>query len=129
GPKAHQRKPRSTRNSEAVMRGFAIILVVAATAACGPAPAQTTTPNVVAPSQGLSTPITSTTTTCMMSCNSQGANCRAGCVLPGAPTPLPSPSSSQAPVLNAAANTTCIMNCSSVQITCQSGCAQNSPSP
>ena len=44
------------------MRGFAIILAVAATAVCGPALAQTTTPNVVAPSQGLSTPLTSTTT-------------------------------------------------------------------
>lgn len=118
----------NTSDGEAAMRAFAIILVIATTAACGPALAQTTTPNVVSPSQGLSTPLTSTTTNCMMSCNSQAANCRATCVLPVAPTPLPSPSSSQAPILNAAANTTCIMNCSSVQMSCQSGCALNSPS-
>jgi hypothetical protein len=85
-------------------------------------------PNVVNPGTGLATLLTFTTTTCMMGCNSQASNCRATCVLPLAPTPPPSPSSSQSPILNATANTTCMMNCSSVQMACQSGCALNSPS-
>ena len=117
-----------TNLSEAVMRAFVIILAVAATAACGAALAQTTTPNVVNPVAGLATPLTFTTTNCMMSCNSQASNCRATCVLPVPPTPLPSPSSSQPPILNATASTACIMNCSSSQLACQSGCALNSPS-
>jgi hypothetical protein len=44
--------------------------------------AQTTVPNVAPPLTGLSTPLTSTTTNCMMSCNSQVANCRTTCVIP-----------------------------------------------
>ena len=44
------------------MRAFVIILAVAATAACGAALAQTTTPNVVNPGTGLATPLTFTTT-------------------------------------------------------------------
>ena len=77
------------------MRAFRIILTVAVTAASGPALAQAT-PNVVAPTPGLSTPVTSTTTNCVVSCNSQATNCKTACVLP-VPTPLPSPSSSAAP--------------------------------
>ena len=50
------------------MRAFGIILAVAATVASSPALAQAT-PNVVAPAQGLQTPLTFTTTTCMMNCN------------------------------------------------------------
>jgi hypothetical protein len=110
------------------MRTFGIILAVAATAACGAALAQSTTPNVVNPGTGLSTPLTFTTTSCMMNCNSQAANCRTTCVLPVPPTPLPSPSSGQAPNLNATASTTCFVNCGSTQLACQSGCALNSPS-
>jgi hypothetical protein len=48
--------------------------------------AQATTPNVTPPFQGLSTPITSTVTNCMMSCNSQVANCKTGCFIPTTPT-------------------------------------------
>ena len=47
------------------MRTFVIILVGATAAASSSALAQTT-PNVVSPTPGLSTPITSTTTNCMM---------------------------------------------------------------
>ena len=35
-----------------------------------------TTPNVTPPFHGLSTPVTSTVTNCMMSCNSQAAICQ-----------------------------------------------------
>jgi hypothetical protein len=52
------------------------ILIAAATIYFGAhdvALAQATTPNVTPPFQGLSTPITSTVTNCMMSCNSQVA--------------------------------------------------------
>ena len=62
--------------------------------------AQTTTPNVVTPIPGLSTPLTFTTTTCMMTCNSQVVNSKTACVLPVPPTPSPSSSSSPPPILN-----------------------------
>ena len=114
--------------SEAVMRAFAIILAVAATAACGAALAQTTTPNVVNPGTGLQTPLTFTTTTCMMNCNSQVASCRTTCFIPAPPTRNPSPSFSPPPILNATPNTACLMGCTSTQLACQSGCALNSPS-
>src|ERR1700738_4372223 len=110
------------------MRAFAIIVVVAATATGGAALAQTTTPNVVAPTPGLATPLTSTTTNCMMLCNSQAANCRTTCVLPVPPAPPPSPISSPAPNLNATPSTACLVGCGSTQLACQSGCALNSPS-
>ena len=45
------------------MRAFAIILAMVATTTSGAALAQTTTPNVVTPIPGLSTPLTFTTTT------------------------------------------------------------------
>src|ERR1700730_2179503 len=70
-----------------IMRGFAI-LVIAAAIYCGPhvdVLAQTSTPNVVSPPVGLSTPLTSTTTNCMMSCNAQVANCQTGCFIPEPP--------------------------------------------
>jgi hypothetical protein len=65
------------------MKPFGIILAVAVTVAGSPALAQVVAPqatpsgtaNAVAPGQGLSTPVTSTTTNCMMSCNSQAASC------------------------------------------------------
>ena len=113
------------------MRACGIILAVAVTAAWGPALAQTTIPNppnVVNPLPGPQTPLTFTTTNCMMSCNSQAANCRTTCVLPVPPAPPPSLSSSPAPNLNATPSTACLVNCNSTQLACQSGCALNSPS-
>jgi hypothetical protein len=83
------------------MRTFGIILAMAATAACSTALAQTATPNVVNPGTGLATPLTFTTTSCMMNCNSQASNCQSSCVLPVLRSPPPSPSSSQPPLLNA----------------------------
>jgi hypothetical protein len=81
------------------MRAVAIILAVSATVACGAARAQTTTPNVVTPIPGLQTPLTFTTTTCMMTCNSRAANCQTGCFVPPPPVNAPGP----APNLNPAA--------------------------
>src|ERR1700747_2508547 len=100
------------------MRAVGIILtvIVEMTAASGPALAQATTPNVVTPIPGLSTPLTFTTTTCMMVCNSQASNCRTACFVPSTPAG------------NATGNTTCIVNCGSSQLACQSNCALASPS-
>jgi hypothetical protein len=111
------------------MKTCKIILAVAMIAASGPALTQTTTPNVVNPNPGLQTPLTFTTTSCMMSCNSQVASCRTRCYVSLPPTPLPGPSLAPPPILNATANTACIMGCTSTQLACQSGCALNSPSP
>jgi hypothetical protein len=115
----------STTSARVAMRAFVIILAAATTATSDPALAQAT-PNVVNPTPGLQTPITSTTTNCMMSCNSQAANCRTTCVLPAPPTPPPSPSSSQAPNLNATPSMACLVGCNSTQLACQSGCALTS---
>ncbi len=113
----------------------AFILGVAATAACGAAMAQTTTPNVVTPTPGLQTPLTSTTTNCMMTCNSQAANCQAACLIPPPPINAPGPppnlnpatAATVAPIFNTTGNTACLMGCTSNQLACQSVCAQNSP--
>ena len=70
---------------------FAILIAAAAIyfGAHDVALAQATTPNVTPPFQGLSTPVTSTVTNCMMSCNSQVSNCQTGCVIPAPPTTTP----------------------------------------
>ena len=75
-----------------------------------------TTPNVTPPFQGLSTPVTSTVTNCMMSCNSQAANCQTGCF-------IPAPTAAGGGTLNATANTACVMGCSSSRLACQTGCS------
>ncbi len=69
------------------MRRCLVAILVAAAAIYSTAHnvvlAQTaTTPNVVPPFQGFSTPVTSTVTNCMMSCNSQYANCQTRCFIP-----------------------------------------------
>jgi hypothetical protein len=115
------------------MRTFVIILVAPPIVACSAALGQDTTPNVAPTTQGLSTPITSTTTNCMMSCNSQAANCQTRCFIPNVPGPPPSfsaPGSAAAvaPLFNADVNAACRMGCTSTQLSCQSGCALNSPS-
>src|ERR1700687_5425226 len=110
-----------------IMRGFAI-LVIAAAIYCGAhvaVLAQTSTPNVVSPPVGLSTPLTSTTTNCMMSCNAQVANCQTGCFIPEPPTVT---RTGTVILNNPTANTACVMGCTSRQLACQSGCALASPS-
>ena len=78
-----------------------------------------TTPNVTPPFQGLSTPVTSTVTNCMMSRNSQVANCKTGCFIPTAPTTA----SAGGGTLNATSNAACVMGCTSSQLACQTSCS------
>ncbi len=78
-----------------------------------------TTPNVTPPFQGLSTPVTSTVTNCMMSCNSQAANCLTDCFIRTAPTTV---SARGEGTLNATSNTACVMGCSSSRLACQTSC-------
>jgi hypothetical protein len=74
---------------------------------------------------------TFTTTTCMMTCNSQAATCQSACFVPATP-PIGSTTSTllaaQAPGPNTAASTTCVMNCTTNQLTCQTTCAKVAPS-
>src|SRR6516165_7037311 len=85
------------------MKPFGIILAVAVTAACSPALAQVVapqatpqgTPNVVNPGGGLATPLTFTTTTCMMNCNSQVASCQTRCLFRRCQLPIAAPASVQ----------------------------------
>src|SRR5215472_17222550 len=99
------------------MRFFAVL--IAATAiylgAHGVALAQSTVPSVAPPLTGLgSTPVTSTVTNCMMSCNSQAASCQTTCLIPGtAPTGAATAGS------NANQSTACQLNCTTQQFSCQ----------
>src|SRR3974377_2448935 len=112
------------------MRVFAVL--IAATAiylgAHDVALAQATVPNVAPPLQGLSTPVTSTVTNCMMNCNSAKALCQSTCVTsPQAALTLfnqlgVSPG-------NVIASQSCISSCTNIQLSCQIKCAQASPSP
>jgi len=108
------------------MRGFAILVTVVAIC-CGAhdgALAQTAVPTVVSPTPGNSTPVTSTTTNCMMACNARAASCQTGCFIP-----VPSAVTPAGTVtLNPTANTACTMGCTSGQIACQTTCAMASPS-
>jgi hypothetical protein len=107
------------------MRRLAIpILVAAAAISCSAhdvvlAQATTSTQQVSPTLGGLSTPVTSTVTNCMMLCNSQVANC----FVPAPPAP-PSAASSAfsvpfpTPILNATVNPACTAGCTSVQLAC-----------
>ena len=70
-------------------------------AACSPALAQGVapqgTPKSSIPAGGLATPLTFTTTTCMVNCGWRAANCQTRCFVPTPPTP--NPSFSPAPIL------------------------------
>jgi hypothetical protein len=97
-----------------------VLLLIAAAAiyfgAHDVALAQATTPNVTPPFQGLSTPITSTVTNCMMLCNSRASNCQTGCVIPAPPTTTPIGTTV---TLNATSSTACVMGCTSSQLACR----------
>jgi hypothetical protein len=84
--------------------------------------AQTTVPTVTPPLTGLSTPLTSTTTNCMMSCNSAVANCRTTCVLPA-----PALGTTTATTGNATGSTACLLVCSNTHLACQTTCAAQFP--
>ena len=113
------------------MRRLAIpILVAAAAISCSAhdvvlAQATTSTQQVSPTFGGLSTPVTSTVTNCMMLCNSQVANCQAGCFVPAPPVP-PSATTSgfPTPIFNATVNPACTTGCTSVQLACQTNCAR-----
>jgi hypothetical protein len=98
---------------------FAILIAVATIyfGAHDVALAQATTPNVTAPFQGLSSPVTSTVTNCMMLCNSQAANCQTRCVIPALST------TAGTGTLNATGNAACAMGCTSSQLGCQTSCS------
>ena len=128
-----------------VMRGLAMILVAAAAIHSGARDAaadgkiqlaQTSTPNanpltgtqnVSEPFRGLSPPLTSTTTNCMMSCNSQVANCNTSCILP-APSTAATASRTSTPTTNESGSTSCLLKCSTSHLACQTRCAESSPS-
>ena len=108
------------------MRGFAILVTVVTicSGAHDAALAQTPVPNVVSPTPGNSTPVTSTTTNCMMACNARAASCQTGCFIPVPSAVTPAGNVT----LNPTANTACTMGCSSSQLACQTTCAMASPS-
>lgn len=66
---------------------------------------------------------TSTTTNCMMTCNSQWATCQASCIVPGT-----APSGAATSTSNANASSTCVIGCGNQQMSCQTNCALASPS-
>ena len=94
------------------MRAFAFLILAAAI-------------DLVAPSafavEKIRLAQSSTVTNCMMTCNSQAANCQTGCVLPSPPS-----SGGTTTTTNATGNTACILNCSSTQLTCQTNCGLQS---
>src|SRR5580700_5095510 len=74
----------------------------------------------------------STTTSCMMTCNAQAATCQAACFVPPAPavgTTTTAIAQAQTPGPNSTSSTSCVMNCTTTQLTCQTTCARISPSP
>ena len=93
------------------MRAFAILIAAVAiySGRSDAVLAQTSTPNVTTPFTGLSTPLTSTTTNCMMLCNARAANCQTSCLVPSPPTATPAGTIT----LNATANTACTLGCTS----------------
>lgn len=98
------------------MRGLTLAVGVAVALGCaGDAFAKNDKPIRLAQS--------SATTTCMMVCNSQAANCQTACVVPGAP-----PASAATTTSNATASVSCLSACSTQQLTCQTACARTSPS-
>ena len=109
---------------EAVMRGMALLLLAAATIGFADG----------ASADGkIRLAQSSVTTTCMMTCNSQYANCQSSCLATGTQFTFgsqqqssPTATSSSANVNN---NQTCISSCTNQQLLCQQICARASPSP
>ena len=61
----------------------------------------------------------SVTTTCMMTCNAQYANCQSSCLATGTPN---------LPGANVSASQSCLASCTNQQLQCQITCARASPS-
>jgi len=92
-----------------------VLLSFVGAIAVGPAAAKT--------NKSLRLAQSSSTTSCMMSCNSTAATCQAACVVPGSPA-----SGAATAGGNATASTSCLMSCSTQQLNCQTNCARVSPS-
>jgi hypothetical protein len=74
---------------------------------------------------------TSVTTTCMMTCNSQYANCQSSCLATGTQYSFgtqqqSSPTGTGGANVNA--NQSCVASCTNLQLQCQITCARASPS-
>jgi hypothetical protein len=69
---------------------------------------------------------TSVTTTCMMTCNGQYANCQSSCLATG--TQSQSSASGAIVGANVNANQSCLSSCTNQQLQCQITCARASPS-
>jgi hypothetical protein len=76
-----------------------------------------------AKSQRLHLAQSSTTTNCMLGCNTTAATCQAACVVPAS-----SASGAATTGGNATASGSCLMTCSTEQLNCQTNCARTSPS-
>jgi hypothetical protein len=82
---------------------------------------------VSAPAQGkIRLAQSSVTTTCMMTCNGQYANCQSSCLTIGTQQQF-SPSGTILGA-NANPNQTCLASCTNQQLQCQIICARSSPS-
>jgi hypothetical protein len=135
-PSSQPASPRMQLHAlEEIMRGFAIPILVAAAAIYSSAhdvvwaQAATATTQQVSPvTPGLSTPVTSTVTNCMLSCSSQAANCRTGCFIqvpPGVSAAAgPFSAAFPTPILNATVSPACTSSCTSTQLVCQTNCAR-----
>ena len=112
------------------MRVFAVLIAAIAIylGAHDVALAQATVPSVAPPLTGLgSTPVTSTVTNCMMSCNSQAAAYQTGCVMPTPPfstTAQAFGGGAQTVQLNATKNVSCGIGCTTAQLSCQTACSR-----
>ena len=101
---------KRTWNWGAIMRGWAILLAVLAIAGFA----------VSASAKGkIRLAQSSVTTTCMMTCNAQYANCQSSCLSTGTPN---------LPGANVSASQSCLSSCTNQQLQCQITCARASPS-
>lgn len=105
------------RKREAVLRGLSLVFAVAAFAGL------VAEGRAADGHKALRLAQSSTTTNCMMTCNSQAATCQSTCVVPSTP-----PTSAATTTSNATAGQSCLSNCSSQQLSCQTNCARISPS-
>jgi hypothetical protein len=107
---------------EAVVRGVSILLAVLAIAGFATGASAGKISKMIRLAQ------TSTTTNCMMTCNSQAVSCQTACVVPATPPTRAATTTTAAATSNASASTSCLLNCSTQQLACQTACARASPS-
>jgi hypothetical protein len=101
-----------SRHREEIMRGWTILLAILAIAGLAAS----------ASAQGkIRLAQNSVTTTCMMTCNSQYANCQSSCLATG------TQAQSSVPGANASASQSCLSSCTNQQLQCQIVCARSPP--